>query len=167
MTVAVIWVLVGLFLVLSELVLPSFIAVFFGVGAIVTGICISLGMTSGGPLPWLVFSVVSVGSLLLLRGHFERAFRGRFSGEDTRPGADDDYIGHYAEVVRGLDKAGEHGKVTFRGAQWTARSDEVIADGTQVVIVGRDNLLLEVKPVADADQQAQDSPQDGEQTPPS
>ena len=64
-----IWILVGLALLAVEIAIPGgIIMLFFGVSAMIVGVLVALGV--GGPL-WfqvLLFSVLSVVSLLTLRG---------------------------------------------------------------------------------------------------
>lgn len=137
-----IWIVVGMLMVLSEFFVTGFIAVFIGVGAIVTGIAIALGMPGDGALPFVTFSVVAVGSLLALRARFASWFRGGMH-TGTSDEANDDFLGRDARVLGGFGE-GDHGrgKVDYRGAAWSARADEVLAEGELVVITGRDNLTL-------------------------
>ncbi|PTB85609.1 peptidase, partial [Pseudidiomarina aestuarii] len=44
MSVALIWIIIGVLLILSELLLTSVIAVFLGIGAIVTGLLLNWGL---------------------------------------------------------------------------------------------------------------------------
>src|SRR6185369_12881449 len=61
------WVLAGLALFAFELLTPGgFFVIFFGVGALVVGLLSGLGLIYG-PVEWLVFSGVSIVSLLLFR----------------------------------------------------------------------------------------------------
>ncbi|MEE4299054.1 MAG: NfeD family protein [Pseudomonadales bacterium] len=137
-----IWIVVGLLLILSELFVTGFVAVFLGFGALVTGIAVALGMPGEGALPFVVFSVVSVCSLLALRARFTGWFKGRMH-MGTSDEADDDFLGRDARVLRGFGD-GDHGRgeVDYRGAAWSARSDDVLSEGELVVITGRDNLTL-------------------------
>jgi len=140
------WIVVGLLMVLSELFLTGFVAVFIGIGAIVTGIAVALGMPGMGALPFLLFSVVSVGSLLALRERFAEWFKGRIR-TDISNEADDDFVGRDAVVLRGFGEGDQgRGEVDYRGAHWSARSVQKLAAGDVVLITGRDNLTLIVAP---------------------
>ena len=136
------WIAIGLLLVLSELFVTGFIAVFLGFGAIVTGIAIALGLDGEGALPFVLFSAVSVGSLLALRARFDDWFKGRLQMGSSAE-ADDDFLGRDARVLRGFG-AGDHGRgeVDYRGSAWSARSEDALDEGELVVITGRDNLTL-------------------------
>ena len=144
--IPLVWIVAGLAIVLLELFLSGFIAVFIGIGALVTGIAITLGLPSDGALPFLVFVVVTVGTLLGLRARFAVWFQGRVhqsGGGET----DDDFVGREARVIRGFgaeDKG--RGDVDYRGATWAARADLPLSQGDLVVIKGRENLTLIVAP---------------------
>lgn len=143
-TPELIWVLLGISLILAEFVLPGLIAIFFGLGALVVGLLLWAGMPGDGPLPFVVFSGVSVGSLLLLRGLFKPWFTGQSLGVQTT-GEDDDFVGHRAEVVSGFGASRRSsGRIIYRGTQWEARAvdDCALEIGAQVRIVGREGSVL-------------------------
>src|SRR5262245_9659366 len=63
-----VWILVGLGLLGFEILTPGgFFVLFFGLGAIVVGALTGLGLTGPAWVQWLLFSLLSVGSLLLFR----------------------------------------------------------------------------------------------------
>lgn len=137
-----IWVVVGLLLILSELFVTGFVAVFLGVGALVTGIAIALGMPGDGALPFVVFSGVSVGTLLALRARFADWFKGGMHSGSSGE-ADDDFLGRDARVLRGFGQADRgRGEVEYRGAAWAARSRDILAEGELVIITGRNDMTL-------------------------
>lgn len=138
------WTLLGIALILAEFALPTFFLLFFGFGALTTGLLLWAGMANEGGLPFIVFSVVSVGSLLLLRNWCKSWFTGR-SLNPQATDRDDDFIGYRAEVVSGFDETSARiGRVSYRGAQWDARSagDEKFERGDPVKIVGREGAVL-------------------------
>lgn len=146
--IPLVWVLVGVALVIVEVMLTGFVAVFFGIGALVTGIALWIGMPGDGPAPWLLFSVVSAGLLAALRRRFAEWFRGGVVGEPGARGADDDFLGREARVLRGFG-ADDHGRgeIDFRGAAWQARAEQLpagtaLAEGEFVTITGRDGMIL-------------------------
>lgn len=137
-----VWIVAGLLLILSELFFTGFVAVFLGVGALVTGIAIALGLPGDGALPFVVFSCVSVGTLLVLRARFDGWFKGRMHGGSSDE-ADDDFLGRDARVLRGFGRADRgRGEVEYRGAAWAARSRDVLGEGELVIITGRDDMTL-------------------------
>ena len=76
MSASLVWILVGLILIVSELMATSVIAVFFGIAAIVVGVLLQLGLIESMAAQFTVFGVVSLLSLVLARGKFKRWFKG-------------------------------------------------------------------------------------------
>ncbi len=65
------WVAFGIVLMLLELMMPSYLFLGFGFGAIVTGITLALGMTMSAQYLMLLFSIASLSSWVLLRQVFK------------------------------------------------------------------------------------------------
>lgn len=65
------WVAFGIVLILLELMMPSYLFLGFGFGAIVTGITLALGMTMSAQYLMLLFSIASLISWVLLRQVFK------------------------------------------------------------------------------------------------
>lgn len=138
------WLAAGVGLIVIELLVSGFIAVFFGAAAIVVGLLVWAGLPATGPLPYLVFSVTALGLLFGLRSRFRTWFTGRSISRDV----DDDFIGRTALVVEGFgDAAHAYGTVDYRGASWSARcpSGSALAAGDRVRIVGRDGSTLDIE----------------------
>ena len=107
-----IWILVGLGLLAVEVIVPGgIILLFFGAAAIVVGAFVWLGI--GGPVwfQWAMFSVLSVASLLTLRGPILRKIKAAddeaeyvdslvgmavVASEDIVPGAKNLHQGNFA-----------------------------------------------------------------------
>ncbi|MBR9813563.1 NfeD family protein [bacterium] len=151
-----IWILVGIGLLIAEALVSGFIAVFFGVAALLVGLLIWAGMPSDGALPWVMFSVFSVGLILLLRNKLAEWFTGGTSGDAAGSGAEDDFNGYEAIVTDGFGPDdGGRGTVSFRGAGWNARAVDPAIHfnaGDIVIIQQRDKLSLVVAPVPRAAQ---------------
>ena len=136
------WALVGLALLGVELFTPGgFFVLFFGVGALVVAALVGLGV--GGPpwTQWLVFSAVSVVSLLWFRSRLLARF-GRGETErrlDTLEG----------EVATPLEDLAPDaiGKAELRGTTWTARNADArpLARGQRCRVVRVDGLTLHVR----------------------
>ena len=65
------WVAFGIVLMLLELMMPSYLFLGFGFGAIVTGITLVLGMTMSARYLMLLFSIASLIRWVLLRQVFK------------------------------------------------------------------------------------------------
>jgi len=139
---AVIWFLVGLGLLLLELVLPGLVILFFGAGAWVTAlVCAVTDINLNFQI--LIFLVASLLGLVLLRKYLKNRF---FSRKDSEIQDQlEEFIGHKARAVDTFKEG--LGKVEFKGTRWTARSSESVTKGQWVIILSKDSLTLEVKPV--------------------
>lgn len=137
------WILLGLLLIILEFIIPAFVIVFFGLGAVITGILLYLGFPQNSGLPFLVFCVCSVGSMLIMRHKMQTIFRGRHADEAGADG--DDIVGKEAVVVVALEAPHHWGKVELRGSHWDAVASAPLAVGTRVKVTSRDGLKLSVQ----------------------
>lgn len=145
MSIALWWIVVGFGVMIAELFLSSFVVVFFGAGAILTGLAIWFGLPTGSGLQYLFFTVVSLVLLFGLRSHFQRMLKGGVADA----GVDEDFIGFEARVIDGFGEGDQgRGRIDYRGAAWQARSNQNgLAPGTLVRITARDGLTLLVETV--------------------
>jgi membrane protein implicated in regulation of membrane protease activity len=141
------WFLLGLALMLSELALPGFVIVFFGIGAWITALTIWLGLVDSFNTQLVIFLASSVLTLVLFRKQGKKYFQGRVSGKLDDVAKLDDVKGESAIVVEDIVPAVLAGKVEFHGTNWSAIADAEIKKGTPVEILGRENLTLRVKPL--------------------
>ncbi|MGD9902251.1 MAG: NfeD family protein [Vicinamibacterales bacterium] len=112
-----IWLAAGFVLLALELVTPSgFFIMFFGVGALVTGLAAWAGLTGSAGGQWLLFTVASVACLLVFRGRLQARVQ-----PAARPPVDS-LVGEIALPVEGI-AAGAVGRVILRGSSWEARND--------------------------------------------
>jgi membrane protein implicated in regulation of membrane protease activity len=65
------WVAFGIIFMLLELMMPSYLFLGFGLGAIVTGITLALGITMSAQYLMLLFAIASLISWILLRRFFK------------------------------------------------------------------------------------------------
>jgi inner membrane protein len=116
-----VWVVGGLVLLVAEVTTPGgFFAVFFGAGAILVGAVRLLGWSGPAWAEWLLFSVLSVVSLLLFRRPLMRRF-------NLVPGKLVDRMEGEAAVVQEEVPAGGVGKAEMRGTSWSARTRGPVA----------------------------------------
>lgn len=138
-----IWILVGLALIAVEVAIPGgVIMLFFGVSAMIVGVLVALGV--GGPV-WfqaLLFSVMSVVSLLTLRGPVLR----RMNSHGGSAEQVDSIAGAHAVVVEDIAPKGE-GKVELRGTSWMAHNvgDSALVAGQTCIVDRVDGLKLYVR----------------------
>ncbi|MGE0705376.1 MAG: NfeD family protein [Vicinamibacterales bacterium] len=111
------WLAGGMILLVFELLTPSgFFVMFFGVGAILTGVMASVGLVTTPAVQWLVFTACSVVTLLLFRSSVQRRVE-----PDRRPSVDA-LVGEVAYPTEAL-APGSVGRVMLRGSSWEARND--------------------------------------------
>jgi len=137
-----IWILAGLILLAVEMATPGgFVAVFFGIGALLAGLLAALGLAESLWLQTLLFSIFSVGSLLLLRKPLRRWF------EPAMPGQTVDRLDGERGVVLEAITPGGVGRVEVRGSTWGARSAaRSLASGDRCIVERVDGLTLWVRP---------------------
>jgi membrane protein implicated in regulation of membrane protease activity len=137
------WLVLGLILVAAELAAAGgFFIIFFGVGAVAVGILAGMGLA--GPL-WmqlLLFSVISVGGLLLFRSRVLALVQ-----RDPQAPAVDQLVGEIG-VVSGSVGPGDIGKVELRGSAWSARNESAstLTSGMRVRVLRVEGLMLHVAP---------------------
>ena len=112
------WILVGAALLAAEMATPGgFFALFFGVAALVVGLLARLHLVRSAWFEWLLFSLLSIASLLLVRD-WVMAHLGDREGAG---GVDDGMAGEVAILTEDLDPGGV-GRAELRGTTWTVRS---------------------------------------------
>lgn len=137
------WLVLGLVLVVSELATPGgFYIIFFGVGALAVGVL--AGFELAGP-PWtqvLLFSVISIVSIVLFRGRLLKMFQ-----IDPQLPSVDVLVGEVAVASEDL-APGAMGKVELRGSAWSAKNEGqvFVARGVRCRVTRVDGLTLHVKP---------------------
>lgn len=138
------WAFLGLFLLGSEIVTPGgFYMLFFGIGALVVGALVGLGMIHSEWMSWLLFSVFSVASLVILRPPLRRlmtADRGNVSSVDT--------MGGETAIVLDDLPPGAVGKAECRGSTWNAHNagDKPLLKGQRSLVDRVDGITLWIKP---------------------
>ncbi len=136
------WIVGGIVLVLAELVIPSFFIVWFGLGALLTGLltlAFDLSLTAQ-LATWTLASLAMVGLWF-------RVFKQSFV--KTRVGtADGEVIGEIGLLVSAVAPF-ERGKVRFQrpvlgSEEWVCLADVAIAAGERVKVVAVEGSFLKV-----------------------
>ncbi|MBN2843818.1 MAG: NfeD family protein [Sedimentisphaerales bacterium] len=146
MKAEVVWFLLGVLMIFCEMFMPGLVIIFFGAGAILTALCcMLLGVSLNVQL--VIFGVSSVVMLLLLRNTVKKVFVGQKVREGSEmPASISEFIGSRGTVVEKID-ARLGGRIELNGSEWKAQSQQEIAAGMPVVVIGQDNLTLIVKAV--------------------
>lgn len=140
------WILLGLAIMSMELFAPGFIIVFFGLGAVLTGLLL-IFIPMGINTQLVLFAVISI----LLLASFRKMAQGYFVGRTANPnptgGPTEVFTGETAIVTEDILPNSPKGKVEFHGSFWNADADVEIAKGKKVTVLSRRNLTLKVKPL--------------------
>jgi membrane protein implicated in regulation of membrane protease activity len=112
---AVVWVVIGLALFAIEATTLTFVALYFGVAALVAALAAALGVNV--PLQLLVFALVSVVSLVTTRGMITRALK-RTPVVRSNVHA---LIGRRGVVTVPITAASGRGQIRVGSEFWTAR----------------------------------------------
>ena len=134
------WILLGLALPALELLVPSgFYLMFFGLAALCVGALVALGFTQAIWLQWVLFSALSVVSLLFFRG----PLLARFKYKERAQYLVDSLVGETATTLEDLPPGGT-GKAELHGTAWTARNsgDVSLTKGQRSRVVRVDGLTL-------------------------
>ena len=138
------WVLLGFALVMCELLTPGgFFFLFFGLGAVAVGALVWLGAAGPAWLQWFLFSLISIGFLVPLRG---RLLRRMVAGDDAAARVDA-LVGQVAVLLDDLPP-GEVGKAELRGTAWNARNEgeRALRRGQRGRVTRVDGLTLWLQP---------------------
>lgn len=140
-----VWIIVGLAIMSMELFLPGFILLFFGLGAVLTGL-LMIFVPLGVNVQLVLFAVLSIGSLISFRRYAQGYFTGRVSNANPSGAPLEMHTGETAIVTEDIVPNSPRGKVEFHGTAWNADSEVEIKKGAKVTIVERHDLTLKVKP---------------------
>ena len=137
------WLVLGLLLVVAEIAAAGgFYIIFFGIAALIVGILSAFGLAGEVWVQVLLFSLLSVGSLMLFRSRL----LGWLQIEPAKPQVDP-IIGEVATVVEDL-APGSVGRVELRGTSWSARNatPRVLPRGERCRVIRVEGLMLHVEP---------------------
>ena len=137
------WLVVGLILVALEMAASGgFYVIFFGIAAIAIGALRLFDLAGPAWFQFLLFSIVSVVSLVFFRGPVMRWLQ-----LDT-PGVDvDSLVGEVATPLEDI-APGAVGRAELRGTVWTARNSSSLSiiRGQRCTVVRVDRLMIFLQP---------------------
>lgn len=137
------WAILGVLLVISELVFPAFVLVWFGLGALLVAAALALLPAMELVPQLLIWIVASVAFVLLwfkvFKPHQHKILIGRASAQ---------VIGEVGLLVNDVDKF-QKGRVRFQapviGADvWDCIADEPIKAGSHVKVVSVEGTLVKI-----------------------
>lgn len=130
-----IWFVVGIAVSLSEMVIPGFIIIFFGIGCLGAAVLAAF-LPDAYTAQIATFIVVAVVSLVTLRKMAMRIFVGKSElaqGEEL----DQNFVKARVTIEHELEP-GQETRVRYRGSIWRASAAEHLTANTEVEIVGFD-----------------------------
>ncbi len=136
------WLVLGLLLIALELAASGgFYIIFFGIAAVIISLMVALGADTPVWAELALFSVISVGSLLLFRSPLMRWMNTAGVGVDV-----DSLVGETGVVQQEIPAHGI-GRVELRGSSWSARNNSatLLAAGRRVTVVRVERLMLIVE----------------------
>ena len=142
MAAAWIWLYIGSFLMLAEIVSPGFVIFFFGLGAATVAVCKWAFPSMSLACQLALFSIASVIYLLVLRRYMKRLFM----GDKADLGLASEYVGRLGKVVETI-RPEVPGRILLGDAEWAAAAGERIEAGAEVKVVAQDNLTMRVERV--------------------
>ncbi|MCI0419106.1 MAG: NfeD family protein [Acidobacteria bacterium] len=137
-----IWILLGFFLLLVELLTPGGLYfLFFGAAAIIVGMLGGLSLIGPPWMQWLMFSVLSIVALSLFRRPLMKRLRPATQGKEV-----DSLVGETALVLEDM-AIDAIGKAELRGSAWSARNvgGNPLARGQRCTVERVDGLMLYVR----------------------
>ena len=137
------WMLVGLAFLGAEVLTPSgFYLLFFGLAALVVGTFRAVGWAELPWTQWLLFSGLSILSLIAFRG----PLHARVVSRQEPPEPIDSLVGEVAVVLEDLPVGGV-GKAELRGSTWTVRNGGMtpLGKGRRCRVERVDGLTLGVR----------------------
>lgn len=143
MSAAMIWILIGIVLILSELLATSIVAVFLGIAAIVVGLLHHWGIIESLTTQLSVFALLSLLLLIFARRHFKKWFIGKTV--DDQDGADQrfqDEIGERVTVIQDFNQG--FGQVSLNGVKWDAESNDELKIGDIAWVIKNESIHLQV-----------------------
>ena len=138
------WLILGAVLIVAEFVVPGAVIMFFGGGAILTGIAVALGWLPG-PGSQLMFWMISS---ILLVGALRRQLRRWFPALESYHPPDEaaEMRGRIVLVLEDISSDDDSGRVRYQGTSWQARTRVGrISAGQSAKISGRDDMIIYVE----------------------
>ena len=137
------WLTFGLILMILELIIPGTFIIWFGFGAVITGIVVALiPLSASGQVA--TFAICSTVSVFFGFFIYKKIFgANKEVGQQNKTGARK-YIGQTFKVVETIDEDGE-GKVAVGDTVWLAKSDHPIAQGRRAKVVDVKGTILIVE----------------------
>ena len=138
-----IWLYIGSFLMLAEIVSPGFVIFFFGLGAATVAVCKWAFPSLSLAWQLALFSITSIIYLLVLRRYMKKLFMG---DAENSPGLASEFVGRVGRVIETI-RPEVPGRIELGEVEWKASAGERLEPGTEVKVVAQDNLTMRVEAI--------------------
>ncbi|MBR1921791.1 MAG: NfeD family protein [Kiritimatiellae bacterium] len=137
------WLYIGAFLMLAELMLPGFVIFFFGLSAATVGL-LRFALGESLTLTWQLaaFSFFAILYLAVLRRLLKKVFAG--DREESAADFGHELVGRLGKVTTAIEPPRD-GRALVGDAEWTATADAPIAAGADVKVISQNNLTIKVE----------------------
>ena len=139
------WFFLGLILAFLEFAVPGVILIFFAVGAWIVAVTTYLGLTDSLESQLLLFAIASILLLVLLRKWIKGKFYGHVSDVQDLDKDLDEFTGKSVVVLKDVIPGKMEGVVEFKGATWSAVSEDHIKNGEVGIITDIDGITLKIR----------------------
>jgi inner membrane protein len=136
------WLVIGLVLIALEMAASGgFYVIFFGIAALAIGAMHTFGIAGPVWFQLLLFSVLSVASLVFFRNPILRWLEVDRAGPEV-----DSLVGETAIPLEQIE-AGAVGRAELRGSVWSARNADsrALARGERCTVAAVDRLMISIK----------------------
>lgn len=140
-----VWFFIGLILAFLEFVVPGVILIFFGVGAWIVAATTYLKLTDSFESQMLLFAIASILILVSLRKWIKGKFHGHVSHVQDLDKDLDEFTGKSVLVLKDVIPGKMDGTVEFKGATWSAVSEDLIKNGEVAIISAIDGITLKIR----------------------
>jgi len=130
------WFIIGGAFIITEIFVPGFVLIWFGIGAIIAGFSALLGASQ--PFQIAIFFVISIASLVITKVFLKK----KEEKETYKVGAER-LVGKTAIVTKTIIP-GNFGEVKIEGELWIAQANEKIRYDEKVIIEKIDGAHLVV-----------------------
>ena len=160
-TITWLWLICGLVLMVSEILVPGLVVLFLGISAVLVAVGRWFGLIDGILNSFTLWFVLSLTTILGLRGIISRFVAGNVSHKSLDEVQD--AIGQLVEVIEEIASDHCDGRIRFRGSTWRAQTKRGrILPGQQAKIQGRKSMIWIVSPVENKNHLQTDSRVDKE-----
>lgn len=143
MSVALLWTIVGVGLIISELLATSFVAVFIGTAAIMVGLLAHFDVVTSLTWQMTAFSVLSIALTVSLRRYCSAWFMGGTRKDLSNGATPNTLVSERVIVVS--DFVNGQGRVRLNGVEWDATSTHPLEKGDFALVMSNKGIQLHIE----------------------